>query len=155
MTEKDLRKLGRMELVDILCRQREMIDELSADNEQLRRRVEDAERRCGEYEKAQQEQTAHRLETDELRGDLSRIMETVRSMAESGVPLQSGTACDHEAQAEDIISQARAQAADMLSRAQSEIARQREDFARQCEELAQGYKRLNVLFEDRGGDERA
>lgn len=148
MTEKDLRKLGRMELVDILCRQREMIDELSADNEQLRRRVEDAERRCSELENAKQAEAARGLEADELRSELSGIREAIHSMGEAGALLQTDDGV--EAQAEDMIAQARAQAADMLSRAQSEIARQREEFARQCEELAAGYKRLNVLFEDHG-----
>ena len=45
-TEKDLKKLSRMELVDILCRQREMIDELGEQNHQLEARARDAEKRC-------------------------------------------------------------------------------------------------------------
>ena len=61
-TEKDLKKLSRMELVDILCRQREMIDELGEQNRQLEARARDAEKRCVQYENRQREEAGRREE---------------------------------------------------------------------------------------------
>lgn len=150
MSDKDLRKLGRLELVDILCRQREMIDELSEENQRLQARAEEAEKRCGDYAAAQQDDAERRAENDALRSDMEHLLEMIEAMADSAPSARNTEAAHSEAQAEaeEIITQARAQSAALLAQAQQEIARQRADFARQCEELANGYLKLDNLFDD-------
>lgn len=42
MAEKDIKKLNRSQLVEILCRQREIIDDLNRNLETLQTRAEEA-----------------------------------------------------------------------------------------------------------------
>ena len=51
--DRDLKKLSRGELVELLCRLREAADELNAENGRLQARAEEAEARCAQYEQAQ------------------------------------------------------------------------------------------------------
>lgn len=44
--DRDLKKLSRGELVELLCRLREAADELNAENSRLQARAEEAEARC-------------------------------------------------------------------------------------------------------------
>ena len=58
--DRDLKKLSRGELVELLCRLREAADELNAENGRLQARAEEAEARCAQYEQAQAEENARR-----------------------------------------------------------------------------------------------
>ena len=105
-TEKDLKKLSRMELVDILCRQREMIDELGEQNRQLEARARDAEKRCVQYENRQREEAGRREDDDDLRAQMRRVLERIDCM--------SG-AIAHCGEADRRIEAAKVQADEILS----------------------------------------
>lgn len=148
-TEKDLKKLSRMELVDILCRQREMIDELNEQNRQLEGRAREAEKRCAQYENRQREEAERREADDDLRAQMRRVLEQIDCM--SGAIAHCGEAERRieavQAQADEILSQAREQAQSRLDEADAEIARRREEFARQCEELVRGHEALRRMMD--------
>ena len=59
MAEKEIKKLNRSQLVEILCRQREIIDDLNQNLETLQTRAEEAEAKCQALA-AQQEEQAQR-----------------------------------------------------------------------------------------------
>ena len=52
-----------------------------------------------------------------------------------------------QAKANEILSQAREQAQSRLDEADAEIARRREEFTRQCEELVRGHEALRRMME--------
>lgn len=83
MKEKKLRRLGRADLVEILYRQRELIDQLDEQNRRLQERAEKAEaqaRECAVQRKKEQERAA----ADEaLRRDMRRTIEIVEKMTDS------------------------------------------------------------------------
>lgn len=146
--DKDLKKLGRAELVDILCRQREMIDELNEQNRQLEARAREAERRCAQYENTRREEAERREADDALREQMRRVLERVDCMngAISRCTEAERRIEEAQKQAEEILSQAQAQAEDRLREADAEIDRRREEFTRQCEELLRGHEALRRLM---------
>ena len=73
--DRDLKKLSRGELVELLCRLREAADELNAENGRLQARAEEAEARCAQYEQAQAEENARRSSDDALRDYIAIITE--------------------------------------------------------------------------------
>ena len=148
-TEKDLKKLSRMELVEILCRQREMIDELGEQNRQLEARARDAEKRCVQYENRRREEAGRREEDDDLRAQMRRVLERIDCM--SGAIAHCGEADRRieaaKVQAGEILARAQEQAKSRLDEADAEIARRREEFTRQCEELVRGHEALRRMME--------
>lgn len=83
MKEKKLRRLGRADLVEILYRQRELIDQLDEQNRRLQERAEKAEAQAREYA-AQRKKEQERAAADEaLRRDMRRTIEIVEKMTDS------------------------------------------------------------------------
>lgn len=83
MNDKELRKLGRADLVEILCRQRELIDQLDEKNRQLQARAEKAEAALKECAASREEEQKRAEEDAALREDMRRLMEKVESMSHS------------------------------------------------------------------------
>lgn len=150
-TEKDLKKLSRMELVEILCRQREMLDELTEQNSRLEKRLNEAERRCVRYENRQREEAESRAADDELRAQLRRLVGQIDCV--SGAAIPRSEAEDHSQEearkpAEELLSWAQEEAQRRLEEADAEIARRRDAFTKQCEELLRGHEVLRRLMEN-------
>lgn len=83
MKEKKLRRLGRADLVEILYRQRELIDQLDEQNRRLQERAEKAEAQVREYA-VQRKKEQERAAADEaLRRDMRRTIEIVEKMTDS------------------------------------------------------------------------
>lgn len=146
--EKDMKKLSRAELIELLCRMREAVDELTEQNKQLQQRAEQAESRCSLLESLRQDEAERREEEAALRGDMRRVLEKIDSM---------GATIMHCGEAERRIKAADAQSAALLERAQSDadalreaaecdIAQRKEAFTRQCEELLRGQEALRRLM---------
>lgn len=140
--DRDLKKLSRGELVELLCRLREAADELSAENSRLQARAEEAEARCAQYERAQ-------AEDDALRLDMRQVLDKIDDM--SGAVMHC-TEADRRIKAADsqvaaMLEQARAEADAMRAAAECDIAQRREAFKRQCEELIRGQEKLRRLME--------
>ena len=147
--DRDLKKLSRGELVELLCRLRETADELSAENSRLQARAEEAEARCAQYERAQAEENARRSEDDALRGDMRQVLDKIDDM--SGAVMHC-TEADRrikaaESQVAAMLEQARAEADAMRAAAERDIAQRRAAFKRQCEELIRGQEKLRRLME--------
>ena len=147
--DRDLKKLSRGELVELLCRLRETADELSAENSRLQARAEEAEARCAQYARAQAEENARRSEDDALRGDMRQVLDKIDDM--SGAVMHC-TEADRrikaaESQVAAMLEQARAEADAMRAAAERDIAQRRAAFKRQCEELIRGQEKLRRLME--------
>lgn len=147
--DRDLKKLSRGELVELLYRLREAADELSAENSRLQARAEEAEARCAQYERAQAEENVRRSEDDALRGDMRQVLDKIDDM--SGAVMHC-TEADRrikaaESQVAAMLEQARAEADAMRAAAERDIAQRREAFKRQCEELIRGQEKLRRLME--------
>lgn len=147
--DRDLKKLSRGELVELLCRLRETADELSAENSRLQARAEEAEARCTQYERAQAEENARRSEDDALRGDMRQVLDKIDDM--SGAVMHC-TEADRrikaaESQVAAMLEQARAEADAMRAAAERDIAQRHAAFKRQCEELIRGQEKLRRLME--------
>lgn len=83
MKEKKLRRLGRADLVEILYRQRELIDQLDEQNRRLQERAEKAEAQAREYA-VQRKKEQERAAADEaLRRDMRWTIEIVEKMTDS------------------------------------------------------------------------
>ena len=83
MKEKKLRRLGRADLVEILYRQRELIDQLDEQNRRLQERAEKAEAQARESA-VQRKKEQERAAADEaLRRDMRRTIEIVEKMTDS------------------------------------------------------------------------
>lgn len=149
-TEKDLRKLSRMELVEILCRQREMIDELTEQNRRLEKRLSDAQRRCVQYENQQREEAESRAADDELRAQLRRLLGQIDCVSGPAMPRveEEDRTRETRKQAEELLSWAQKEARRRLEEADAEIARRRDAFTKQCEELLRGHEVLRRLMEN-------
>ncbi len=146
--DRDLKKLSRGELVELLCRLREAADELSAENSRLQARAEEAEARCAQYERAQAEDDARRSGDDALRDDMRQVLDKIDDM--SGA-MMCCTEADRRIKAADsqvaaMLEQARAEADAMRAAAERDIAQRRETFRRQCEELIRGQDKLRRLM---------
>ena len=147
--DRDLKKLSRGELVELLCGLREAADELNAENGRLQARAEEAEARCAQYEQAQAEENARRSSDDALRDDMRQVLDKIDDM--SGAVMHC-TEADRrikaaESQVAAMLEQARAEADAMRAAAERDIAQRREAFRRQCEGLIRGQEKLRRLME--------
>lgn len=148
--EKDMKKLNRTELVELLYRMRETADELNAQNRQLLARAEEAEEKCALLEQQVQEETERRTDEEALRAEMRQVLEKIDTM---GCAIMHCTEADRKIQAaqveaEGILERARAEADAMRAEAERDIAQRREAFTRQCEELLRGQKALRRLMEN-------
>lgn len=148
MADKDLKKLRRVELVEILCRQREQLDELTERNRLLQARAERAEARLSQYAAIQQELANRKAEDAALRAEMRRVLQSFDSVkaalahcGESDQRIQSA-----EQEAEAIRQKAQAQAQAMLDEAQKELAQKQAEFTRQCQEMVRGQEMLRRLM---------
>lgn len=148
MADKDLKKLRRVELVEILCRQQEQLDELTEQNRLLQARAERAEARLSQYAAIQQELAKRKAEDAALRAEMRRVLQNFDSVkaalehcGESDQRIQSA-----EQEAEAIRQQAQAQAQAMLDEAQKELAQRQAEFTRQCQEMVRGQEMLRRLM---------
>lgn len=148
MAEKDIKKLNRSQLVEILCRQREMIDDLNRNMEALQARAEEAEAKCQALAAAQEEETQRKAEDEELRADMRRVIEEMGNMRGAMLHCSEAERCIQAAQkqAEELLTQAREQAEAMVQEAEQDVARRKEAFTRQCEELVRGQEVLRRLM---------
>lgn len=146
MADQDLKKLKRADLVEILCRQREQMDELAERNRVLQARAERAEARLRQYAAIQQELANRKAEDAALRAEMRRVLQsfdTVKAaLAHCGESDQRIQSAEQEAQA--IRQQAQAQA--MLDEAQKELAQKQAEFTRQCQEMVRGQEMLRRLM---------
>ena len=83
MKEKKLRRLGRADLVEILYRQRELIDQLDEQNRRLQERAEKAEAQAREYAVQRQKEQERAAADEALRRDMRRTIEIVEKMTDS------------------------------------------------------------------------
>lgn len=148
--EKDMKKLNRAELVELLYRMRETADELNAQNQQLLARAEEAEEKCALLEQQAQEETERKTDEESLRAQMRQVLEKIDTM---GCAIMHCTEGDRKIQAaqveaEGILERARAEADAMRAEAERDIAQRREAFTRQCEELLRGQKALRRLMEN-------
>lgn len=144
--EKDMKKLNRAELVELLYRMRETAEELSRQNRQLLARAENAEEKCAQLEQQVQQQA----EDDALRADMRQVLEKIESM---NCAVMHCTEADRkiraaQAEATAILERAQAEANEMRAEAERDIAQRKEAFTRQCEELLRGQKVLRRLMEN-------
>lgn len=148
MADKELKKLRRSELVELLCQMRETVDELGEKNRQLQAQLDAAEERCAQQ--AQNTDEDRRAEEAALREEMRRVLEKVDSM---GVAIQHCGEADRrikaaEAEAQRLLAQAQEEADAMRAAAERDIAARREAFTRQCEELLRGQEALRRLMCD-------
>lgn len=148
--EKDMKKLNRTELVELLYRMRETADELNAQNRQLLARAEEAEEKCALLEQQAQEEAERKTDEESLRAEMRQVLEKIDTM---GCAIMHCTEADRKIQAaqveaEGILERARAEADAMRAEADRDIAQRREAFTRQCEELLRGQKALRRLMEN-------
>lgn len=151
MNDKELRKLGRADLVEILCRQRELIDQLDEKNRQLQARAEKAEAALKECAASREEEQKRAGEDTALREDMRRLMEKVESMSHSMQRCTEATRALEAAreEADKLLAQAQAEADEKLAEAEQDIEQRRADFTRQCEEMVRGQEVLRRLMEAR------
>lgn len=151
MNDKELRKLGRADLVEILCRQRELIEQLDEKNRQLQTRAEKAEAELKERDARREEEQKQAGEDAALRDDMRRLMEKVESMSHSMQRCTEATRALEAAreEADKLLAQAQAEADEKLAEAEQDIERRRTEFARQCEEMVRGQEVLRRLMEAR------
>ena len=151
MNDKELRKLGRADLVEILCRQRELIDQLDEKNRQLQARAEKAEAALKECAASRAEEQKRAGEDTALREDMRRLMEKVESMSHSMQRCTESTRALGAAreEAEKNLAQEQAEADEKLAEADQDIERRRTELARQCEEMVRGQEVLRRLMEAR------
>ncbi len=83
MKEKNLRRLGRTDLVEILYRQRELIDQLDGENRRLQERAEKAEAQTRENAVRRQKEQERAAADEALRQEMRRTIELVEKMADS------------------------------------------------------------------------
>ena len=148
MADKELKKLRRSELVELLCQMRETVDELGEKTRQLQAQLEAAEARCAQQ--AQNTDEERRAEEAALREEMRRVLEKVDSM---GVAIQHCGEADRrikaaEAEAHRMLANAQAEADAMRAAAERDIAARKEAFTRQCEELLRGQEALRRLMSD-------
>ena len=148
MADKELKKLRRSELVELLCQMRETVDELGEKNRQLQAQLEAAEARC--VQQAQNTDEERRAEEAALREEMRRVLEKVDSM---GVAIQHCGEADRrikaaEAEAQRMLANAQSEADAMRAAAERDIAARKEAFTRQCEELFRGHEALRRLMSD-------
>lgn len=148
--EKDMKKLNRAELMELLYRMRETADELNAQNEQLLRRAEEAEEKCALLEQQVQDEADRKMEDEALRAQMQQVLEKIET---TNCAIMHCTEADRKIQAaqveaEGILERARAEADEMRAEAERDIAQRREAFTRQCEELLRGQKALRRLMEN-------
>lgn len=148
MAEKDIKKLNRSQLVEILCRQREMIDDLNRNLETLQTRAEEAEAKCQALAAQQEEQAQRKAEDAELREEMRRVIGEIGNMSGAMLHCSKAERCMQAAQkeAEEMLNQARQQAETMVQEAEQDISRRREAFTKQCEELVRGQEVLRRLM---------
>lgn len=148
VADQDLKKLRRADLVEILCRQREQLDELTERNRLLQARAERAEARINQYTAIQQELVNRKAEDAALRNEMRRVLQsfdTVKAaLAHCGESDQRIQSAEQEAEA--IRQQAQAQAQAMLDEAQKELAQRQAEFTRQCQEMVRGQEMLRRLM---------
>lgn len=139
----DLKKLNRMQMVELLCRMRESMDELSQKNSALQARADEAEAKCVRLEQQMQEDAA-------LRDDMRSVLEKIEIMScavgrcsEAERKIQTA-----EQEAALILENAQAEADGIREALRLELAQRREAFTRQCEELLSGQEALRHLMED-------
>lgn len=148
--EKDLKKLNRTELVELLRQMRETIDALSEENQSLRARAESAESKCAQLEQRIEDDASRKADDEALRSDMRQVIEKIELM---------GSTIMHCGEADRRIKAAQIEAAAMLDRAQAEanamrdeaeqdIFKRKEAFTRQCEELLRGQETLRRLMEN-------
>lgn len=150
MTDKDLKKLSRAELVEILCRQREMIDELNDANRQLQTRAKEAESRCAQYAARMEEEADRQAADDALREEMRQAIRKIDAMS---CAVQHCGEADRrlaaaEKEAEELLEQARGEAERLRQDTLNEIEQRRSAFTRQCEELLRGQEMLRRLMEN-------
>lgn len=150
MTDKDLKKLSRTELVEILCRQREMMDELSKENRSLQARAKDAEGKCAQYAARLEEESDRQAADEALREEMRQALRKIDAMS---CAVQHCGEADRriaaaETEAEQLLAQAREEAERLRQEAIGEIEQRREAFTRQCEELLRGQEMLRRLMEN-------
>ncbi|MCI6289890.1 MAG: hypothetical protein MR620_01115, partial [Clostridiales bacterium] len=108
MAEKDIKKLNRSQLVEILCRQREMIDDLNRNLETLQARAEEAEAKCQALAAQQEEQAQRKAEDAELREEMRRVIGEIGNMSGAILHCSKAEQCMQAAQkeAEEMLNQA-------------------------------------------------
>lgn len=143
----DLKKLNRAQMVELLCRMREAVDELSQENRLLRERAEEAEKKCAQLEGQIRDDAA-------LRADMHAVIERIEDMrcsvahcSDAERRLRSA-----EEEARSILENARAEAERIREGLRLELSRQRENFIQQCEELLRDQEALRYPLEDRSGE---
>lgn len=148
VADQDLKKLKRSDLVEILCRQQEQLDELAERNRLLQARAERAEARLSQYAAIRQELANRKAEDAALRTEMRRVLQSFDTVqtalahcGESDQRIQSA-----EQEAEAIRQQAQAQAQAMLDEAQKELAQRQAEFTRQCQEMVRGQEMLRRLM---------
>lgn len=139
----DLKKLNRMQMVELLCRMRESMDELTQKNSVLQARADEAEAKCARLERQMQEDAA-------LRDDMRAVLEKIEIMScsigrcsEAERKIQTA-----EQEAALILENAQAEAEGIREGLRLELSQRREAFTKQCEELLRGQEALRRLMED-------
>lgn len=147
--ERDMKKLNRMELVELLCQMRETMDALTEENRALQERVEAAERKCAQQERFLQENVTRKDDEAALRAEMRKVIEKIEYM---GSTIMHCGEADRkikaaQTQAEAILAQAHSEADVLRAEAERDIEQRREAFTRQCEEVLRGQEMLRHLME--------
>ena len=166
MTDKDLRRLSRAELLDILYEQRKRYEDSLAENQALRQQLEDRTLRiasAGSIAEAAIQvngvfEAAQAAADQYLASVKAATAEMVQKTDEEGVPLdeaqrqREAILQDAKQQADKIVQDAQAQADRILAEAGAQVDARWAEFQKNADALIHAHDELRSLIQNRHAD---
>lgn len=160
MTDKDLRRLSRAELLDILYEQRKRYEDSLAENQALRQQLEDRDaahrirrfhRRGSHSGKRRVRGCAGRLPTSILASVKAATAEMVQKTDEAQRQRET-ILQDAKQQADKIVQDAQAQADRILAEAGAQVDARWAEFQKNADALIHAHDELRSLIQNRHAD---
>lgn len=159
MTDKDLRRLNRAELLDILYEQRKRYEDSLAENQALRQQLEDRTLRIasagsiaeaalqvnGVFEAAQAAADQYLASVKAAEAEMVQKTDEAQRQREAIVQ-------DAKRQAEKIVQDAQAQADKLLSEADAQADTRWAEFRKNADALIHAHDELRMLIQNRPTD---
>ena len=148
MTDKDLRRLSRAELLDILYEQRKRYEDSLAENQALRQQLEDRTLRiasAGVFEAAQAAADQYLASVKAATAEMVQKTDEAQRQRETIIQ-------DAKQQADKIVQDAQAQADRILAEAGAQVDARWAEFQKNADALIHAHDELRSLIQNRHAD---
>ena len=150
MTDKELRRLGRAELIEILYELQKRNDELTAQNQQLRQSLDDRQLHIAEAGSIAEAAIRINGVLEAAQAAADQYLCSVRA-AEAGTEQKLAEAESH---ADEIVRAAEAQAQRIIGDANAQADSRWAQFQQKADELIRAHNELRALTAARDGEAR-